>query len=294
MTIRLGELRDVLDEIIRNDVTFKTGKMNELRQWLAPLMAAEKSPFEERSRHTVAFILEKLIGEPQSHSRKELLEWYLHESLFFLSDSSLVQAVTAQLRCPQKSTPKLRAQVENYDRDAAVAYANRYYKNHNPAYPDFDDQPGEGGNCANFISQCLFAGGMPWIEGPLERYTWAQYWWCKPGATDRDGDRRITLTWKVTTAFRNHWSKRVSQYSLHSSQEIIQNWPRWWQVLERGDFIQLAYPNGAPYHTLMLVRKTENDWLLAAQTDDTNSQSMYGTIYAMQASGEKVHIYQMG
>ena len=43
----------------------------------------------------------------------------------------------------------------SYDRSAAVRYAARWALSRNPAYADFTHL---GGDCANFASQCLFAG----------------------------------------------------------------------------------------------------------------------------------------
>ncbi|QGG48511.1 amidase domain-containing protein [Heliorestis convoluta] len=184
------------------------------------------------------------------------------------------------------------AKQSRYNREAAVAYAYRHWNNPNRAYPFFGD-PGEGGDCTNFISQCLFAGGMPWVEGPLERFTWATYWWCKPGATDRDGDRRITLTWKVASAFHNHWSKRATDYSIHSPEEMIAQWPQWLEKLWRGDVIQLTLPEGRPYHTLLVVKKVEQDFHLAAHTYDTIDRSLYGTIQSFVGTGRKIMIYRI-
>lgn len=42
-----------------------------------------------------------------------------------------------------------------YNRDKAVAYAHRWAFLRNPRYASFDEI---GGDCTNFISQCLFAG----------------------------------------------------------------------------------------------------------------------------------------
>ena len=43
-----------------------------------------------------------------------------------------------------------------YDREKAVAYAHRWAYGRNPRYANFD---GMGGDCTNFVSQCLAAGG---------------------------------------------------------------------------------------------------------------------------------------
>ena len=45
----------------------------------------------------------------------------------------------------------------NYNVNAAVAYADKYCINYNSAYNSYK---GKGGDCANFVSQCLFAGGF--------------------------------------------------------------------------------------------------------------------------------------
>lgn len=44
----------------------------------------------------------------------------------------------------------------NYDRDAAVRYAQDWALSRNPKYADFHTM---GGDCTNFVSQCLYAGG---------------------------------------------------------------------------------------------------------------------------------------
>ena len=44
---------------------------------------------------------------------------------------------------------------KEYDRSQAVAYARRWALFRNPAYADFEEM---GGDCTNFVSQCLFAG----------------------------------------------------------------------------------------------------------------------------------------
>lgn len=53
--------------------------------------------------------------------------------------------------------------VEKYDRDAAVKYAQKYALSYNTEYPSYKPStPTTGkGDCMNFVSQCIHAGGMP-------------------------------------------------------------------------------------------------------------------------------------
>ena len=45
----------------------------------------------------------------------------------------------------------------SYDPNKAIAYAKKWAKSRNPKYHDYSN---EGGDCANFVSQCLIAGGL--------------------------------------------------------------------------------------------------------------------------------------
>ncbi|WP_281155773.1 amidase domain-containing protein [Streptomyces sp. HYC2] len=54
-----------------------------------------------------------------------------------------------------------------YDYKAMAAYATKYWNNYNPAYPDFNGA-GAGGDCTNFVSQSLKAGG--WKHEPGYTY----------------------------------------------------------------------------------------------------------------------------
>ena len=54
-----------------------------------------------------------------------------------------------------------------YNRAAAVAYANKWAYSRNPDYFDFSDL---GGNCTNFASQCLYAGSGVMNYTPI--YGW--------------------------------------------------------------------------------------------------------------------------
>mgnify|MGYP001690599932 FL=1 len=56
-----------------------------------------------------------------------------------------------------------------YNRNAAVNYARRWALNPNPRYPYYT----QNGDCTNFVSQALRAGGLRDIHG---RRDWAQYW----------------------------------------------------------------------------------------------------------------------
>jgi hypothetical protein len=49
-----------------------------------------------------------------------------------------------------------------YDRQNAVDYAHKWAYSRNPAYYDYENL---GGDCTNFVSQCVYAGARVMIYG---------------------------------------------------------------------------------------------------------------------------------
>ena len=56
-----------------------------------------------------------------------------------------------------------------YNRDNAVSYAKQYANNYNPNYVDYATYPGSS-DCANFVSQCLYTGGIAMNDDWHYRY----------------------------------------------------------------------------------------------------------------------------
>ena len=65
--------------------------------------------------------------------------------------------ITAMTHNGRTTTCKVTVTSGDYDASAAIAYAQKYALNYNSSYTSYK---GRGGDCANFISQCLLAGGI--------------------------------------------------------------------------------------------------------------------------------------
>lgn len=89
-------------------------------------------------------------------------------------------AVTAQqshvavqtLAKKQKNAVAAATDPKAADNKKVVAYAKKYWKNYNPAYRSF---AGSGGDCTNFASQALHAGGWKYTKRAGKTNT--KYWW---------------------------------------------------------------------------------------------------------------------
>ncbi|WP_432055595.1 amidase domain-containing protein [Streptomyces sp. bgisy022] len=75
----------------------------------------------------------------------------------------------AEITRPAPAAPKNLTGGE-YDYKAMAAYAEKHWRDYNPDYPSFDGR-GAGGDCTNFVSQALKAGGWKHVPGYVYDYT---------------------------------------------------------------------------------------------------------------------------
>jgi hypothetical protein len=120
-----------------------------------------------------------------------------------------------------------------YDRFAAARYATRWALGRNSAYKNFSGH-GYGGDCTNFASQCLAAGGWPMIQGGRRD---ADAWYCN----DNDGDN--SNTWSSASWFYDHLDRSPRTKALDSKDD-----------LNIGDIVMLQSPDfHHPDHAMLVT-----------------------------------------
>ena len=138
-----------------------------------------------------------------------------------------------------------------YDRTRAVAYAKRWAFSRNPLFTDFT---GLGGNCTNFVSQAIFAGGC------VMNYT-PDFGWYYISPEDR------APAWSSVEYFFD-FITGAPRFAARNGGE-----GPYGRVVERpfamvGDAIQYANAEGDWYHTVIISKITENEIFVCAQSDD--------------------------
>lgn len=163
----------------------------------------------------------------------------------------------------------------DYSRDDAVKYAKKYYKNYNSNYPDWGNL---GGDCANFVSQCLHAGGKSMVKGEATSFA---YWFSSGNTTDTN---KVSSTWRGADAFRHFWQSNASKYKKFTSYDGM------YAYGFKGDAATFLTPNGRGYHTVIIVDyDTKNkDLVYAAHTISTKSGSLKSAI-----KSKNIIIYNM-
>lgn len=117
-----------------------------------------------------------------------------------------------------------------YNRLTAVRYALRHWNNPNPRFGNMDTM-GAGGDCANFVSQCMLAGGWPldYRASAVDK----EWWYRRVGTEpfDRNRDDWWSCTWTLADSHM-----RYMRANHGRALDLVRS-PRLARTLRRGDVI---------------------------------------------------------
>ncbi|MFI9722169.1 amidase domain-containing protein [Streptomyces sp. NPDC052396] len=140
-------------------------------------------------------------------------------------------AKPADTSWPDRLIPKRQTR-SGYNYAAMAAYAEKYWRNYNPAYRQFNE---EGGDCTNFISQALKAGGWKPVSGAAADYR----------------------TWWYTSSSQSHSWVGANEWSWYAqNSKRVTMLPNVFQ-LEIGDILQMDFDgDGSKDHSMITTYKS--------------------------------------
>ncbi len=134
--------------------------------------------------------------------------------------------------------------IKPYRRAHAVEYAKTWALSRNPLFSRFDSF---GGDCTNFVSQCLFAGSCVMNETPT-------FGWYYRAAGD------YAPAWTGVPYLYNFLTENMEVGPFGAEIPIDTAMP--------GDVIQLGRRDGTYYHTLIVVGMRDGVPLICAHDND--------------------------
>ena len=152
-----------------------------------------------------------------------------------------------------------------YYRKNVLTYAEKWALSRNPDYLDFEKL---GGDCTNFVSQCIYAGCK--TMNPKPTFGWYYY-----SSYDR------TPSWTGVQYLCDFLTnnKGVGPYG-----KIVD-----YTKTEPGDIVQLGYDNGNFYHTAVIVDRHDSEIYVAAHSFDVYmrplSSYQYQQVRFLQIAG---------
>ena len=147
--------------------------------------------------------------------------------------------------------------VYNYNRRRAYEYALVWAYRRNPLFIDFT---GIGGNCTNFVSQCILAGSCIMNFTPT-------FGWYYISSEDR------APAWSGVEFLYNFLTTNDGEGPFGTERDVT--------MLSVGDVVQLSDETGDYYHTLLVVGRNSGDILLAAQSNDAFARPLSTYSYSV-------------
>jgi len=143
-----------------------------------------------------------------------------------------------------------------YNRARAVNYARTYALSPNPSFKYFQLYETLGGDCTNFISQCLLAGGAPMT------YTTAYAWWYNKSGTYNIADDRWSVPWAVAHSL--YWTLKVNNEAKNDAVKGLEVSSV--AMLELGDVIFFEDDRGVMFHSTIVTGYSATDTLISQHT----------------------------
>lgn len=138
-----------------------------------------------------------------------------------------------------------------YDAACAVEYARRWALSRNPLFVDFT---GRGGNCTNFVSQCVLAGSCVMNRTP-------DYGWYYESDADR------APAWSGVEYFYDFMTGAPEFASRNGGiGPFAAEIPR--RMAQVGDAVQYANEEGDWYHTVIISKIENGEIYVCAQSDN--------------------------
>ena len=138
-------------------------------------------------------------------------------------DSPIIESLQSETEIANAEPAKRGTYYSSYNPDAAANYADRYVYHgaqggavyegyYNSAYHNFNSV---GGDCANYTSQCIYAGGMPQVVCAA----YGTDGWYYKSSSDR------SATWASTTNLRNWMANNRGTKVTASSSTVYKGSP---------------------------------------------------------------------
>lgn len=147
-----------------------------------------------------------------------------------------------------------------YDRAAATAYARRWALARNPQYYDYE---AIGGDCTNFVSQCLYAGS------DIMNYMPTFGWYYIDANNKSPSWTGVAYLYQFLTRGTNSVGPAAQETAL--------------QALEPGDAVQLSFDGAGWQHTPLVIAaqhaRSPDEVLVAAHSHDAYARPLSDYTY---------------
>lgn len=161
-----------------------------------------------------------------------------------------------------------------YSPSKAANYAYKWGMKFNPQYANHTGQ----GDCTNFVSQCVHAGGKS-MKKPLflfyrRRISRTTSYWYSIKRQEYHGNYGPPTYWKESSSwtavkdFYTYWKKHGAKIIFCSSKKILQ------RKAKKGDVVQLRERKNGWHHSIIISRGSKGKWKYAGHSNKHKAKSI--------------------
>lgn len=164
-----------------------------------------------------------------------------------------------------------------YARDRALEYARRWARGRNPLFYNFT---GIGGDCTNFVSQCILAGTC------VQNFTPDFGWYYRSPEDRAPAFTGVEYFWRFMTGDAEYRAENGGAGPF--GREVSP------QEVQPADVVQLGHSAGDYYHTLIVTGVEDGELLLASHSNDVYNRPLssyrYDTVRFLHLEGARVSV----
>lgn len=135
-------------------------------------------------------------------------------------------------------------------------------------------------DCANLVSQSLYAGGMPFAN-PYNNSTSSSSWWYKNNGTSTTTDDTYSISWSTANGLYNHLissGRGVVTINLQSMNIGDVVFAKWVQKSSGSCYYNSTYDHAMVVTGLVYSGSSITDLLLTYHTNDRRDKNLYANI----------------
>lgn len=195
-----------------------------------------------RGHYPYNFTVKKVNGKWMIIEWEEKEEFIDFNGRWYVHDPEEANKINSSYGIEKRRTSKESTKSSvGYDRNAAAQYALNHWNNPSSNYPNY---AAHGGDCTNFVSQCLEAGGWTQTSMSIPRAS-EKAWYHKRGSSMPSTNYR-SVSWTSAVGLSNFlgYTDRVipASYTLSS--------------YEKGDIVQIL--SSTVSHSMIITRVGTN------------------------------------
>jgi len=259
-----------LDEYYHADLT--------LESVLPEKFAGLVTSIEKRDKISTMNQLFEMYGD-LDHTVKELVDMFFYRYALDSEDIDVIRAYQEILSIEKNTSNSLRY---SYNHTTAANWAKN---NYNTRPSDFPDCDGVGGDCANFVSQAMYHGGIGMFET----------WYCYKLNNNNPAPQNVTelnaswsladpSPWISANQFTSFWNSRCDhKYYYACTDYTLSHTDIYYEDIYIGDTIVFYSTTGwwnTPSHVVMITAydSTNKDFLYCGHNCDRYNYSLLSAV----------------